>query len=60
MVVRLVTERKTVGRQRGVVIALSFEHQRFVQIVEALRLDLSRGFAAEDAAPPGHSVGIGC
>ena len=60
VIVRLIPERKPIGRQRGVVIALSFEHERFVEIIEALRLDLSGGLAAEYAAPPGHSVGIGC
>ena len=60
MIIRLVAKREPVGRQGSVVIALSFEHERFVQIVEALRLDLTWGLAAEDAAPPGHAVGIGC
>ena len=59
MVVRLVTQRETIRRQGGVVVALSFEHERFVQVIEALWLDLTRGLAAEDAAPPGHAVGIG-
>src|SRR5262245_16704345 len=60
VVVRLVAKRKPIRRQGCVVIALSLEHERFVQIVEALRLDFTRGLAAEYAAPPGHSVGIGC
>jgi len=59
VIIRLVPQRKPIRRQRGVVIALSFEHQRFVQIVEALWLDLTRGLAAKGAAPPGHAVGIG-
>jgi hypothetical protein len=59
VIIRLVAEGKPIRRQGSVVIALSFEHERFVQIVEALRLDITRGFAAKHAAPPGHSVGIG-
>ena len=59
VIVGLVAQRKPIRRQGSVVIALSFEHERFVQIVEALRLDFTRGFAAKHAAPPGHSVGIG-
>src|SRR3989442_7267750 len=52
--------RQPIRGQRGLVIALAFERERLVQIIEALGFELINARAAEEAAPETHAPKIAC
>src|SRR2546427_6425997 len=54
----MVAQRQPIRGQRGLVIALAFERERLVQIIEALGLELIDARAAEEAAPETHAPKI--
>ena len=57
-VVRLLAESKAVRRQRRVKVALAFQSERLLEIIEALRLLLAIRLATHQAAQPGHACAI--
>src|SRR5256886_10728782 len=59
-VVRMVAQRQAIRCEGRVVVALAFEGERLVQIVEALGIDLIGARAAEEAAPETHGPKIAC
>ena len=56
-IARPVAQGETVRGERGIVIALSLECERFAQIVEPLWLRGRVGTTAGEPAPPGHAFG---
>jgi len=52
----MIAQRQTVRGQGRVEIALTFQGERLVEIIEALRLEVSVRLAAKQAAQPGHAV----
>src|SRR5438034_9388439 len=56
----MVAQRQPIRGQRGLVIALAFERERLVQIIEALGFELINARAAEEAAPETHAPKIAC
>ena len=51
-IVRMVPQRETIRRDRGVVVALTFQGQRLVQVVQSLRLGrLAGGWLAAEETP---------
>src|SRR5206468_8398379 len=59
-VVGVVAQRQPIRREGRVVVALAFQGECLVQIVEALRVDLVGARAAEQAAPETHGPKIAC
>src|SRR5207245_3950884 len=59
-VFRMVAQRQAIRCEGRVVVALAFEGERLVQIVEALGVDLVGARAAEQAAPETHGPKIAC
>src|SRR5688572_21156035 len=55
-IVGLRAQREPVRRDCRVEISGSLQRERLVEVVEALRLQLAFGSAAEEAAQPGHSL----
>src|SRR5690242_1365310 len=53
-IVRPIPQREPIRRQRRVVVALPLQCQRLAQVIETLWLHAALGFAADQAAPPGH------
>src|SRR5437870_10874505 len=56
----MVAQRQAIRSEGRVVVALAFEGERLVQIVEALGVDLVGARAAEQAAPETHGPKIAC
>src|SRR5437016_11329969 len=56
----MVAQRQAIRCEGRVVVALAFEGERLVQIVEALGVDLVGARAAEQAAPETHGPKIAC
>ena len=54
-IARPVAQGETVRGERGVVIALALERERFAQIVQSLRLGRRVGITTGEPAPPGHA-----
>src|SRR5207249_3542578 len=59
-VVGMVAQRQAIRCEGRVVVALAFECERLVEIVEALGVDLVGARAAEQAAPETHGPKIAC
>src|SRR5205823_7369128 len=59
-VVGVVAQRQAIRREGYVVVALAFEGERPVEIVEALGVDIVGARAAEQAAPETHAPKIAC
>ena len=55
VIVGPVAQRKTVRRERSVVVTLTFERQRFAEVVEALRANFVIGLSSEEPTQPGHA-----
>src|SRR5947207_13873808 len=56
----MVAQRQAIRCEGRVVVALAFEGERLVEIVEALGVDLVGARAAEQAAPETHGPKIAC
>src|SRR2546430_16235959 len=56
----MVAQRQAIRCEGRVVVALAFEGERLVEIVEALGVDLAGARAAEQAAPETHGPKIAC
>src|SRR5205814_9667706 len=59
-IVGVIAQGQPVRRERRLEIALAFEGERLVEIVEALRCDVVCAQAAEQAAPETHGPKIAC
>src|SRR5205823_15050185 len=59
-VVGVVAQRQAIRREGYVVVALAFEGERPVEIVEALGVDIVGARAAEQEAPETHAPKIAC
>src|SRR2546426_3075785 len=56
----MVAQRQAIRCEGRVIVALAFEGERLVEIVEALGVDLVGARAAEQAAPETHGPKIAC
>src|SRR2546425_6054847 len=56
----MVAQRQSIRCEGRVVVALAFEGERLVQIIEALGIDVVGARAAEQAAPETHGPKIAC
>src|SRR2546421_576717 len=55
-IIGMIAQRQTIRREGRIEIALTFQGERLVQIVEALRLHATVRLAAEETAQPGHAM----
>src|SRR5205807_5808716 len=56
----MIAQRQAIRGESRLVVALAFEGERLVQVVEALGLDVIGARAAEQAAPETHGPKIAC
>src|SRR5437660_11186373 len=59
-VVGMIAQRQAIRGESRLVVALAFEGERLVQVIEALGLDVIGARAAEQAAPETHGPKIAC
>src|SRR5438309_8740055 len=56
----MIAQRQAIRGESRLVVALAFEGERLVQVIEALGLDVIGARAAEQAAPETHGPKIAC